>query len=36
MFGLIGVLAGPLVIAFFLALARMSERELARGATRTY
>jgi len=30
MFGLIGVLAGPLVIAFFLALARMSERELAR------
>jgi predicted PurR-regulated permease PerM len=30
MFGLIGVLAGPLVIAFFLALARMSERELVR------
>ncbi len=29
MFGLIGVLAGPLVVAFFLALARMSERELA-------
>ncbi|GEJ56920.1 AI-2E family transporter [Anaeromyxobacter diazotrophicus] len=29
MFGLIGVLAGPLVIAFFLALARMSARELA-------
>ncbi|HET9598417.1 MAG TPA: AI-2E family transporter [Anaeromyxobacteraceae bacterium] len=28
-FGLLGVLAGPLVIAFFLALARMSERELA-------
>ncbi len=28
MFGLIGVLAGPLVVAFFLALARMSEREL--------
>jgi predicted PurR-regulated permease PerM len=28
MFGLIGVLAGPLVIAFFLAMARMSEREL--------
>jgi predicted PurR-regulated permease PerM len=28
MFGLIGVLAGPLVIAFFLALARMSAREL--------
>jgi predicted PurR-regulated permease PerM len=28
MFGLLGVLAGPLVIAFFLALARMSEREL--------
>ena len=30
MFGLIGVLAGPLVIALFLALARMSERELVR------
>ena len=30
MFGLIGVLAGPLVIALFLALARMSERELIR------
>lgn len=29
MFGLIGVLAGPLVVAFFLALARMSARELA-------
>ena len=29
MFGLIGVLAGPLVVAFFLTLARMSERELA-------
>ena len=34
MFGLIGVLAGPLVIAFFLALARMSERELAPEAAR--
>jgi predicted PurR-regulated permease PerM len=34
MFGLIGVLAGPLVIAFFLALARMSERELAPDAVR--
>lgn len=34
MFGLIGVLAGPLVIAFFLALARMSERELAPDAAR--
>jgi predicted PurR-regulated permease PerM len=33
MFGLIGVLAGPLVIAFFLALARMSERELSAPAT---
>lgn len=29
MFGLIGVLAGPLVIAFFLAMARMAQRELA-------
>jgi predicted PurR-regulated permease PerM len=32
MFGLLGVLAGPLVIAFFLALARMSERELGAAA----
>ena len=29
MFGLIGVLAGPLVIAFFLAMARMAQKELA-------
>jgi predicted PurR-regulated permease PerM len=32
MFGLLGVLAGPLVIAFFLAMARMAQRELAPGA----
>jgi predicted PurR-regulated permease PerM len=32
MFGLIGVLAGPLVIAFFLAMAKMAQRELAPGA----
>lgn len=28
MFGLIGILAGPLVIAFFLAMARMAQKEL--------
>ncbi len=33
MFGLIGALAGPLVIAFFLAMARMAQRELATGAS---
>src|SRR5689334_8227127 len=32
MFGLIGVLAGPLVIAFFLAMAKMAQRELGPGA----